>query len=249
MRELIQSLESRQLLSAALDAGVLTVTGTSKRDNIVVSLSKDGTTIDVSERSGSRFKKGKATVTSFAAGDVTKVVVDAGAGNDRVVLWGGRKNPFSVAGLINGGAGDDRLSGAAGNDTLNGGDGDDDLFGGAGDDLLNGGDGDDLVVGGKGVDTLNGDAGDDLLDATDDATTDVIDGGADSSAAGEEDNDLVRVDDGETYVNAILSTTDNTDAPGPGGHHGGGHGGHHGHGPRPPTGGTGTGSGTGGSTT
>lgn len=78
---------------------------------------------------------------------------------------------------IDGGAGDDILSGEAGNDRITGGDGDDILSGGAGADTLAGGDGDDLLEGrvlaagadardvtdADGADHLSGGAGDDLL--------------------------------------------------------------------------------------
>jgi Ca2+-binding RTX toxin-like protein len=54
--------------------------------------------------------------------------------------------------VITGNAGQNRLSGLGGNDTLRGNDGDDELFGGAGDDSLNGGNGADEMRGGIGND-------------------------------------------------------------------------------------------------
>jgi len=77
--------------------------------------------------------------------------------------------------FMDGGGGDDRLTGGQGDDTLVGGDNDDDLdggvgndilLGGAGDDKLNGGDGLDIVIGGDGADDLNGAAHDDVLIGT-----------------------------------------------------------------------------------
>ncbi len=69
-------------------------------------------------------------------------IIDAGAGNDKVI----------------GGAGNDHLFGGAGNDILRGGAGDDYLNGGAGNDQLNGGAGHDtFVLNAKwGVDKING---------------------------------------------------------------------------------------------
>ena len=115
----IQNLESRRLLSATLASGVLTITGTAKKDEISVSLSSDGTTYTVKEKTAkNRFKKAKTTTTTFTASEVTSLVIDAGAGNDSVTLRGTRKTPFALAALITGGAGNDKLVGGAGNDTI-----------------------------------------------------------------------------------------------------------------------------------
>ncbi|MFZ5691116.1 MAG: calcium-binding protein [Pseudomonadota bacterium] len=74
--------------------------------------------------------------------------------------------------FVDGGSGDDQLTGSAfaddlrggaGNDTLNGSDGNDLLNGGTGNDTLNGGDDNDTLDGGVGIDALDGGAGDDVL--------------------------------------------------------------------------------------
>ncbi|QEY62027.1 heme peroxidase [Metapseudomonas lalkuanensis] len=59
-----------------------------------------------------------------------------------------------VGGLFTGGAGNDTLIGAAGDDVMNGGAGNDTLSGGAGNDILNGGTGADSMSGGTGNDTF-----------------------------------------------------------------------------------------------
>lgn len=73
---------------------------------------------------------------------------------------------------INGGAGDDAISGlqgndtiygGVGNDTLNGDQGGDSIFGGSGNDTLNGGNGNDTLTGGAGDDQLTGGNGDDTF--------------------------------------------------------------------------------------
>ena len=64
---------------------------------------------------------------------------------------------------MNGGSGNDRLQGDAGDDILNGGDGNDRLFGGRGQDMLTGSDGDDKLYGEQKKDTISGGAGDDLI--------------------------------------------------------------------------------------
>lgn len=205
MSPVFQPLESRQLLSAVVADGVLTVTGTAKNDKISVSLSRDGETITVKEASGNRFKKKSSASTEFAAADVTSIVINAGAGNDSVALSGGkRKTPFAVSALINGEAGNDNLTGAAGNDTINGGDGDDNLYGNKGTDLLSGGAGDDLLVGGADIDTLNGNDGDDLLKSAGDSVIDIVDGGLDSAATGEDDEDSALADDDESVIGALV---------------------------------------------
>lgn len=234
MSPVFQPLEARQLLSAVVADGVLTVTGTAKNDRIVVSLSSDGETLTVSEASGNRFRKKATTTTEFAAADVSSVVVNAGAGNDSVTLKGTRKTPFSIGATINGDAGNDNLIGGAGADSINGGEGDDNLYGNAGTDLLSGGAGDDLLVGGADIDTLNGEDGDDLIKSAGDSVIDIIDGGADSAATGEDDEDSAIVDDDETATNAyVVEPEDLWHGPFFGGvGFGPGMGGHKGHGPK-----------------
>ena len=65
--------------------------------------------------------------------------------------------------MLEGDAGDDRLSGGWGRDNLSGGAGDDDLSGGWGKDVLSGGEGDDVLTGGWGVDTFVFDGGHDTV--------------------------------------------------------------------------------------
>ena len=111
-----------------------------------------------------------------SAGSGFLVIVDGGAGNDRVdasratfdvVLLGGTGNDVLAGGsgndLISGGDGDDILLGGLGNDVLLGGAGRDSMDGGRGDDILSGGEGNDTVLGGDGDDYLEGGAGNDML--------------------------------------------------------------------------------------
>lgn len=65
--------------------------------------------------------------------------------------------------VLNGTAGNDRLTGGDGNDQLFGFAGDDTLLGGAGNDLMNGGVGNDTLNGGTGNDTLRGSVGNNTL--------------------------------------------------------------------------------------
>jgi Ca2+-binding RTX toxin-like protein len=67
---------------------------------------------------------------------------------------------------LNGGAGNDVLSGGTNAETLNGGDGNDFILGGAGNDTLGGGNGNDRLVGGVGNDNLTGGVGADVFQWT-----------------------------------------------------------------------------------
>jgi Ca2+-binding RTX toxin-like protein len=104
---------------------------------------------------------------------VTKVVVNAGDGDDHVDL-----SRLFVNATANGEFGRDILIGTDGDDVLNGGPGDDTLDGRAGDDHLLGGDGNDLLTGGLGLDAFQGEAGNDTLDATDGLADVLLDSGA-----------------------------------------------------------------------
>lgn len=95
--------------------------------------------------------------------------IDGGTGDDLI-------SGFNGDDQLTGGAGVDFLIGDNGIDTLAGDAGNDVLLGGAGQDDLAGGDGVDLLVGGAGNDTLDGGAGDDLLAGM--GGVDVLDGGA-----------------------------------------------------------------------
>jgi Ca2+-binding RTX toxin-like protein len=92
---------------------------------------------------------------SFTAAAVDNWTILGLAGND--TLTGN-----SLADIIEGGAGDDRLFGLGGNDVLNGGDGNDFLDGGSGDDYLSGEIGNDTLFGSLGSDFFNGGAGTDV---------------------------------------------------------------------------------------
>jgi hypothetical protein len=115
--------------------------------------------------------KGTMTATGGSA-------LDMGDGNDTLtnsgtitgnVLMGGDNDVFqgrngsTVAGMVDGGDGNDSLTGGDGGDVLLGGVGNDTVKGGAGGDELSGGEGHDLLNGGQGNDTLSGGAGNDTM--------------------------------------------------------------------------------------
>uniref|UniRef100_UPI0015D3D055 cadherin-like domain-containing protein n=1 Tax=Acinetobacter sp. YH12218 TaxID=2601152 RepID=UPI0015D3D055 len=111
--------------------------------------------------SGATSTAGAEFEISYAKG----AYIDGGEGNDTISGSGG--NDYLVGGegndILHGGAGNDYLLGGSGDDTLNGNDGNDTLLGGAGNDILNGGAGNDILDGGAGNDILNGGAGNDIL--------------------------------------------------------------------------------------
>ena len=91
-----------------------------------------------------------------AAADATEAtmattnMVSGGGGNDTLTVAGGVTEGVE----LNGGAGNDTITGGGGPDMLNGGEGMDSLTGGAGNDTLDGGAGMDTLVGGDGTDTF-----------------------------------------------------------------------------------------------
>ena len=82
------------------------------------------------------------------------LVVNGGAGNDTIDA--SKLHAGQVSLTLNGGDGDDRIIGSAGNDVVNGGRGSDVALLGAGNDMFvwNPGDGSDIVEGQAGIDTL-----------------------------------------------------------------------------------------------
>lgn len=91
----------------------------------------------------------------------------------------------SPAKTIDGGGGNDTITGTSFDDNINGGVGMDILTGGPGNDTLSGGNDDDTLSGGPGSDMLKGDAGNDSLSGPpDDDAVDTLDGGADFDICG-----------------------------------------------------------------
>jgi Ca2+-binding RTX toxin-like protein len=88
-------------------------------------------------------------------------VINGGSGDD--VLTGSDPQVANPSQLLMALTGADTLNGGDGNDTINGLSGRDSLSGGAGDDSIQGGAGDDTLVGGAGADTLSGGAGVDVF--------------------------------------------------------------------------------------
>jgi len=166
IRHHVQSLEPRRFMDATalLADGVLTITGTEGRDVISVSLdATDATRLDVVANKQSF---------GFDVADVGSIVINTAGGND-VVTVSEKNGAITIPMVVDGGAGNDRITtgsgddvvtGDAGNDSVNGGAGNDQLDGGVGNDSLDGGAGDDALAGDVGRDKLGGGVGDDDLD-------------------------------------------------------------------------------------
>ncbi|HEX7811314.1 MAG TPA: Ig-like domain-containing protein, partial [Burkholderiales bacterium] len=131
----------------------------------------------VATRSGSKVNYSVNGVNSSASG-AAKLIVNALGGNDTVTL-----NSLTIPAMVDGGDGNDTLSGASSSGSLwlIGGAGHDTLVGGSGNDLLDGGAGNDTLVGGPGNDVLLGGSGDDILSGG--AGSDTLNGGTGTDTA------------------------------------------------------------------
>lgn len=187
MSSVVEALESRRLLSAAVVGNVLQVTGTTGPD--VITLTSDGTTVVVNDN---------GTQTSFALSSFTTATILGGNGNDIIVIDGavlgvyvnGEVGNDKIVGgdaneTLYGGAGKDQIDGRLGNDKLNGNGGNDKLFGNAGADRMYAGLGDDYLDGGSsadrmfpedGTDTVFGQSGDDNIRSKDDFADQIFGG-------------------------------------------------------------------------
>lgn len=126
----------------------LVVTGSRRADKIIIQ--RHGSDIQV---------LGAGEPQKYALSQVQSISIDVRAGDDYVFLH----PSLTIGAWILGGAGNDKLYGGSGNDTIDGGSGNDSLFGFSGNDLLMGGEGNDHLFGGLGNDSLKGGAGNDWL--------------------------------------------------------------------------------------
>jgi Ca2+-binding RTX toxin-like protein len=155
---------------AKITGGVLTFTGNSAGDKLVLRLKPGGATKVQADVGGN------GTIDfEFGRGLFTSIVVNAGGGNDVVLI----KEAFGVfttteATTLRGGGGKDRLTGGSGGESLSGGPGADKLVGRDGPDsfLWKSGDGNDAIDGQNGSDTVNivGSAGTDVQTLSESAT-------------------------------------------------------------------------------
>jgi Ca2+-binding RTX toxin-like protein len=132
------------------------------------------------------------TLSSF---DTTVNGIEEWRGNNQALVGNGSANLFNLSALlaissllyVDGGGGNDTVTGSdfaddlrggGGDDTVTGGGGGDTLTGGAGNDTLTGDDGNDTLTGGTGIDNVTAGSGDDIIVVTGtEAVSDTIDAG------------------------------------------------------------------------
>jgi Ca2+-binding RTX toxin-like protein len=138
--------------TVAVNPPNITVTGDATDETITIA--DDGQFITVD-----------GVATAAAANNTFDLTLNAGAGNDTIVV-----NTAQLRGIT--------VNGEDGNDVITGSPDDDILNGGAGNDTLNGNGGDDRISGNTGADTMNGDAGNDVMVWNPGDGSDVMNGGA-----------------------------------------------------------------------
>ena len=138
--------------------------------------------------------------------------VDAGAGNDTVILgenaddstvYGGAGDDYIVTGegndYIEGGSGNDYIYAGSGNDYILGGSGNDTIYGASGNDYIDGGSGNDYLYGEDGNDTIYGGSGDDYIYG-EDGNDSLYGGTGNDTIYGGSGNDYIEGNDGDDYL-------------------------------------------------
>ncbi len=183
-------------------AGVQTVTvqGDSNVNNYIVDsnngrvrVAEGGASITVSNSTSTINVLGGSAddvITINSIADVRALVlnIDGQADNDTITAVDA--NIGDVRLRLNGGNGNDTITGSRDNDTINGDNGDDSLIGGLGNDLVDGGEGDDTMAGDGGNDSLLGNTGNDS----------VAGGDGDDLVFGNLGNDTLGGDDGNDTI-------------------------------------------------
>src|SRR5260221_2660340 len=127
----LETLESRRLMTATLENGVLTVMGTEGADQIAIFESHGTITVQQTTTGlvEDRVTWKVSRTADFAGTQVCSIRVEAGAGDDDVWVASGSYEPFGIPLFIDGGPGHDVLGGGDAADTIVGGDGDDWIVG------------------------------------------------------------------------------------------------------------------------
>jgi Ca2+-binding RTX toxin-like protein len=150
--------------SATIVGGTATLNLDGADDNVTVSVSGGLLVhgqVTGGLASGSDWDSATAGNQTVPADGTFGVDINGGDGNDSITVLAKKTEISGVK--LDGGAGDDVLTGADSNDSLSGGDGNDRLIGAGGADTMSGGAGNDTLVwnNGDGSDTMDGDAGND----------------------------------------------------------------------------------------
>jgi Ca2+-binding RTX toxin-like protein len=161
-------------------AGADDITAGAENDTIVITGAEaEFDTIDGGGGDDTILVTGSAAVT-LDAFDATASSIEYWFGNKKGVLGNDEANVFDFSGLDNP-ANIGVIDGGDGNDDITGSDEADEIRGGTGDDTLDGFDGNDTLNGGIGADDISGGAGNDtiVISGTEGAS-DTLDGGADT---------------------------------------------------------------------
>ena len=156
-RAAVELLEGRRLLTTVIfatlpdvvlnvsagDEGFVRLVGTDAGETI--EFASESPTADDPVDNVAVYLNGTLRLNIAVDNDIQRIEVEAGNGDDTVIL--GQNLP--VAGVVDGGSGNDLIGGSRGGDVLRGGAGNDTLDGNAGGDFLDGGGGNDTLVPGK----------------------------------------------------------------------------------------------------
>ncbi len=145
-----ESLESRVLLSASFDAGVLTIQGTSDHDFIQLNAGNNPGEVIVAAAPD--------VDPNTAFSDVTQIVIETLEGNDTI-----RLGDLAIDAEIDAGEGHNFILGGQGDDDITAGSGNDTVIDENGNNTIDAGDGHNRVITGEGDDDVTAGAGHDLF--------------------------------------------------------------------------------------
>ena len=170
-------------------------TGISGFDDLTVTATDDGVTIDLTAHGGGKIVLDGFDIANLDATDFlfSPNDVDRGSEDQRITasIDGGTVHGDAGVDVISGHVGADTLYGGSGADFLLGGDGDDTIYGDAGNDLLVGGSGSDVIYGGTGDDYLVGGHSTSNQDTTDDGDDSLYGGSGDDTITGNVGDDTL----------------------------------------------------------
>lgn len=201
----LEPLEGRVLLSAVLEAGLLTIEGSDANDVIEIAATDIAGQVIINKAPGA--EKGDVF------DGVTGIAIDSFAGNDKIKLRGlftdTLGDPTSIS--ISAGEGNNKITGSAGDDVITVGDGKNKITDASGNNTIETGDGRNTIKTGAGDDVITtGDESDKIQDAGGNNTIDAGDGknnirvgDGDNTITTGVDNDNIRAGDGHHQITSV----------------------------------------------